>query len=83
MRYLLVIAALSVTACSGNLLPTCDGTTNCWAARCTDYSGTTGGLMTNTSLAADGRQVTFYGPVPAGVTVDPEDCQVTVETVMQ
>ena len=78
----LLVAAALLTGCSAvdKLVPTCEdeGVEECSAVRCTDYTAQVTGYFTASSGAVQGRQVTFYGPIPEGTVVEPADCKVTV-----
>ena len=78
----IILLALLLAGCSNidKLVPVCtdETTMECSAVRCTEYQTQVAGYFTASSGAVQGRQVTFYGPVPEGVTVDAERCTVTV-----
>ena len=75
-----LVLLLSGCAAAGKLVPVCTDETaaECSAIRCTDYALQASGYFTASSGSSQGRQVTFYGPVPENVTVEPEDCRITV-----
>ena len=79
MKPVIVPLALLLSGCSAaeRLLPACDGSADCTAIRCTDYSAQASGYFTASSGSVTGRQVTFYGPVPDNVTVESADCKIT------
>lgn len=74
-----ILLPLLLTGCSAaeRLIPACDGSAECTAIRCTDYSAQAVGYFTSSSGSVTGRQITFYGPIPENITVQAEDCKVT------